>query len=322
MQRKLSVTDGLTILELSDPSSPQPRFSARRTPSATVAPMRVARERRIKHGELAKHQRKLQMSQMHTWLATHSVVAVPTVEISKEYRASLRECFNILDADSGGTINLAELSLAMKALGFSAAACKEAMESGDRDGDGALNFDEFVALLSRVGGGGATSRDSFPFSLVANSYRISKLVDSFNPAKQLAKEARLQQKRDSIIASQRRSSLWSRQGASAADNALPPIAYVRPGGQLTAVVKVANRAKLAAPAADEPSQRKLSKRGVSDRHLALNDAAYGGDASAFITAIPTAAAAAAARKPKKAKGQSEQGRLPAIGDRRGRMTSA
>ena len=329
MQRKLSMTDGLTIMELSDPSSPQPHFSARRTPSATVAPMRVARERRMRQGELAKHQRKLQVSQMHTWLATHSVVAVPTVEISKEYRASLRECFNILDADSGGTINLAELSLAMKALGFSATACKEAMESGDRDGDGALNFEEFVALLSHVGGGGATSRDSFPFSLVANSYRISKLVDSFNPAKQLAKEARLQQKRDSIIASQRRSSLWSRQGAAgAADNALPPIAYVRPGGQLSAVVKLANRANHAAAAADEPKaehQRKLSKRAVSsvsDRHLALNNAAYSGDASAFFTAIPTAAAAAAARAPKKAKGQPAQGRLPAIGDRRGRMTSA
>ena len=283
--------------------------------------MRAAQARRMKQGELAKHQRKLQITQMHSWLQTHSVVAVPTVEISKEYRASLRECFNHLDADSGGTINLAELSLAMKALGFSTAACKEALESGDRDGDGVLNFDEFVALLSRVGGGSARSRDSFPFSLVANSYQISKLVESFNPAKQLAKEARLQQKRDSIIANQRRISLWSRQGS--AGNALPPIAYVRPGGQVSAVV---NRAKLAAATADEPKaerQRKLSKRGgVSDRHIALNDAAYSGDASAFITATPTAAVAAAARAPKKAKGQPVQGRLPAIGDRRGRMTSA
>ena len=124
MLRKLSMTDGLTIMELTDPSSPQPHFSARRTPSATVAPMRAAQARRMKQGELAKHQRKLQITQMHSWLQTHSVVAVPTVEISKEYRASLRECFNHLDADSGGTINLAELSLAMKALGFSSGEVK------------------------------------------------------------------------------------------------------------------------------------------------------------------------------------------------------
>ena len=324
MQRKLSATDGLTIVELSDPRSPQPHFSARRTPSATVAPMRAARERRIKQGELAMHQRKLQMSQMHSWLATHSLVAVPAVEISKEYRASLRECFNMLDADRGGTINLTELSLAMKALGFSAAACKEAMEQGDRDGDGALNFEEFVALLSRVGGGGGSQsqRDSFPFSLVANSYRISKLVDSFNPAKQLAKEAKLQQKRDSILARQKRSSLWSRQ--LAADNALPPIAYVRPGGQLTSVV---NRAKLAAAAADESKaepRRKLSRR-ATERQISLNDIAYSDDPSALIGAIPTAAAAAAgnpARAPKKAKGRPAQDRLPAIGDRRGRSAAA
>ena len=132
----------------------------------------------------------------------------------------------------------------------------------------------------------------------------------------------LQQKRDSILARQKRGSLWSRQPA--ADNALPPIAYVRPGGQLTSVV---NRAKLAAAAADESKaepRRKLSRR-ATERQISLNDIAYGDDPSALIGAIPTAAAAAAgnpARAPKKAKGRPAQDRLPAIGDRRGRSAAA
>ena len=80
-------------------------------------------------------------------------------------------------------------------------------------------------------------------------------------------------------------------------------------------------------AADEQKaepRRKLS-RGATERQLSLNDIAYGGDPSALIGAIPTAAAAAAgnpARAPKKAKGRPAQDRLPAIGDRRGRSAAA
>ena len=113
-------------------------------------------------------------------------------------------------------------------------------------------------------------------------------------------------------------------GTQEVKNALPPIAYVRPGGQLTSVV---NRAKLAAAAADESKaepRRKLSRR-ATERQISLNDIAYGDDPSALIGAIPTAAAAAAgnpARAPKKAKGRPAQDRLPAIGDRRGRSAAA
>ena len=164
---------GITIVELLDPSGPQPRFSARRS-SEEVALMRASREQR-KRGDLAKAERRLQISQMNSWLSARGVA--PTVEISNARRVALRDCFNTLNADGGGTINLSELSLAMKALGFSAAACKDTMERGDRNGDGSLDFENFVALLTRVGGGssgGGMDQDSFPFALIANMYRISQ----------------------------------------------------------------------------------------------------------------------------------------------------
>lgn len=180
-----------------DLSTPRPYFSARREPRELSAPLRQARAQRLSARQRREAERKIQNNQMHQWLSTHSLIAVPRVEISKTKKAALRECFSILDADGGGTINLAELSLAMKALGFSAAQTKTAMEQGDRDGDGQLNFEEFVALLARAGGpgggdgdGGSLGQDSFPFALIANSYRISKLVDSHNPALQLQRDTR------------------------------------------------------------------------------------------------------------------------------------
>lgn len=184
----------ITSITSFDLSTPSPYFSARRGPRELSAPLRQARAKRLSARERRDAERKMFNNQMHQWISTHSLVAVPRVEISKTKKASLRECFAVLDADGGGTINLCELSLAMKALGFSAAHTRRAMEQGDRDGDGQLDFEEFVALLSHTGGpgggggGGSLDQDSFPLALVANGYRISKLVDSHNPALQLQKD--------------------------------------------------------------------------------------------------------------------------------------
>ena len=124
-----------------DLTTPRPHFSARRTGAELTAPLRAARERRLRPRQRHEAERKIQLSEMHSWISTHSLVAVPTVEISKSRKAELRECFNILDADGGGSIGLSEFGLAMKALGFSQEAVKAAVEEGDRDGDGELNFE-------------------------------------------------------------------------------------------------------------------------------------------------------------------------------------
>ena len=81
-------------------------------------------------------------------------MALPRHELSKAKKRALRECFDLLDADKGGTISLDEISLVMKALGFAPKAIKEAIKLGDRDG--ALRVqgdacDQLVGALRCIG---------------------------------------------------------------------------------------------------------------------------------------------------------------------------
>ena len=168
-------------------SAPRPIFSRRVSVSEQAGKLKQPRQR-LPMRKRREAEQRVQQYQMQRWLLKHSLIAVPRIELSSQRKAALHECFSLLDADSGGTINFSELSIAMKALGFTAAAIKEALALGDVDGDGELNFEEFCALISRAGTGGGSSSaagaqgDSFPFALIANSYRISKLVSSYDPA--------------------------------------------------------------------------------------------------------------------------------------------
>ena len=134
---------------------------------------------------------------MNNWLMQKTGRFIPRNSMTEERRAALKEAFSLMDADNSGEIDFSELAMAMRALGFGREEIREAIAQGDGDGDGTLNFDEFVSLISKAeaksgssgGGGGAPSSadgndagTSFPFSLVADSYRITRLVDSFNPA--------------------------------------------------------------------------------------------------------------------------------------------
>ena len=109
---------------------PQPFFSARRSHAELTA----GRPRRLQPTERARLERRISDSHVHAWLRTHSTVALPRHELSKAKKRALRECFDLLDADKGGTISLDEISLVMKALGFAPKAIKEAIKLGDRDG--------------------------------------------------------------------------------------------------------------------------------------------------------------------------------------------
>lgn len=196
----------------------------------------------------AEASRQVHNQQVHDWLKKHSRKAVPRSELSRKKRALLRSCFSQLDADGSGTIEQDELGLAMRSLGFDPEDVKLAFECCDTSSDGKLDFEEFVQLFTvawahretRVAFNDAFARDlsdvvadacspvgkgapqydeaqtgeahvttAFPFVLVANSHRITQLVEACNP---LLREIPGEPKADS---ERRRAQYYAEQRASA-----------------------------------------------------------------------------------------------------------
>jgi len=64
----------------------------------------------------------------------------------------LREAFKLFDMDGNGTISAFELKSVMKNLGeeLSEKEVAEMIREADLDGDGEVNFDEFVKMMSRT----------------------------------------------------------------------------------------------------------------------------------------------------------------------------
>lgn len=137
-------------------------------------------KQRLTQRQVRSLERVLQDADMHRWLTAKTGHFIPRTVMTEERKEALRECFQLMDSDGSGEIDFSELAVAMRALGFGNEEIREAIKMGDTDGDGQLNFDEFVNLISQHTTGKA-SEDSFPFALIADSYRISRLVDSYNP---------------------------------------------------------------------------------------------------------------------------------------------
>ena len=177
---------------------------------------------RLPKDERREANRQVRNLHTHNWMKKHSLKAVARTDLSKKRRMLLRGCFQLLDGDGSGTVEPAELGLAMTNLGFTSNDVRMAFEMCDRNGDGKLDFDDFVQLFTvawahrekRIAFQDSFARDmsevvaqacrpvvpdgpgvavaaesdeqehvttSFPFVLVANSHRISKLVDECDP---------------------------------------------------------------------------------------------------------------------------------------------
>merc|ERR1719453_703120 len=75
-------------------------------------------------------------------------------KMSDKETQECKEAFDLFDADSGGTIDIAELGTAMEALGFkpTKAEIKKMVDDLDKDGDGTIDFTEFM-LFDTEGSG-------------------------------------------------------------------------------------------------------------------------------------------------------------------------
>ena len=71
--------------------------------------------------------------------------------LSRDEVLEFREIFNLVDLDRGGSISIEELGSLMKTLGFkpSQAELNQMVLEIDEDGNGEIDFDEFIQVMSR-----------------------------------------------------------------------------------------------------------------------------------------------------------------------------
>ncbi|XP_016515545.2 putative calcium-binding protein CML13 isoform X1 [Nicotiana tabacum] len=70
--------------------------------------------------------------------------------LTQQKRQEIREAFELFDTDNSGTIDAKELNVAMRALGFEATEeeINRMIAEVDKDGSGAIDFDEFVHMMT------------------------------------------------------------------------------------------------------------------------------------------------------------------------------
>ncbi|XP_060186793.1 caltractin-like isoform X1 [Lycium barbarum] len=70
--------------------------------------------------------------------------------LTQQKRQEIREAFDLFDTDNSGTIDAKELNVAMRALGFEASEeeINRMIAEVDKDGSGAIDFDEFVHMMN------------------------------------------------------------------------------------------------------------------------------------------------------------------------------
>jgi len=73
-------------------------------------------------------------------------------EISDEYREELREAFNMFDKNRDGSISVHELAQILQNLnqGATTDEINEMIKQVDADGDGEIDFDEFVTMMANA----------------------------------------------------------------------------------------------------------------------------------------------------------------------------
>merc|ERR1711962_220620 len=77
--------------------------------------------------------------------------AGPKPELTEEQKQEIREAFDLFDADGSGTIDIKELKVAMRALGFEPKKeeIKKMISDVDKDGSGTIDFNDFLLMMTQ-----------------------------------------------------------------------------------------------------------------------------------------------------------------------------
>ncbi|XP_069049630.1 centrin-1 [Lepisosteus oculatus] len=75
----------------------------------------------------------------------------PKPELTEELRQEIREAFELFDTDGSGHIDVKELKVAMRALGFEPKKeeIKRMITEIDKEGTGKIDFNEFLAVMTQ-----------------------------------------------------------------------------------------------------------------------------------------------------------------------------
>jgi len=76
--------------------------------------------------------------------------ATPKPDLTEEQKQEIREAFDLFDADGSGTIDVKELKVAMRALGFEPKKeeIKKMIQEIDKEGSGTIDFNDFLMLMT------------------------------------------------------------------------------------------------------------------------------------------------------------------------------
>ncbi|XP_072482447.1 centrin-2 isoform X2 [Notamacropus eugenii] len=75
----------------------------------------------------------------------------PKPELTEEQKQEIREAFDLFDTDGTGTIDVKELKVAMRALGFEPKKeeIKKMIADIDKEGTGKISFNDFLAVMTQ-----------------------------------------------------------------------------------------------------------------------------------------------------------------------------
>merc|ERR1711924_299545 len=96
--------------------------------------------------------------------------------LTEEQLDEIREAFSLFDSDASGAIDVRELKAAMRALGFEGKneELKKMVSDVDNDGNGTIEFVEFLGMMTGKMGGKASREDI---------EKVFKLFDDDTPSK-------------------------------------------------------------------------------------------------------------------------------------------
>uniref|UniRef100_A0A8C4KYG9 Centrin 1 n=1 Tax=Equus asinus asinus TaxID=83772 RepID=A0A8C4KYG9_EQUAS len=75
----------------------------------------------------------------------------PKPELTEDQKQEVREAFDLFDANGSGTIDVKELKVAMRALGFEPRKeeMKKMISEVDKEGTGKISFNDFLAVMTQ-----------------------------------------------------------------------------------------------------------------------------------------------------------------------------